>query len=91
MATTQSSRAKRSPLKYSYLERYENRILKIVLPNILQPDLILHRLSSATLEYIEQFGVQRWTKVKTVFPDHNYLQSKRLSLEQVDMGSLNSF
>lgn len=69
--------------KCSDLEKYTNRVLRVILFDIMQPTVALEYLTDSQIKHIQKMGVSKWEKVQIVLDDHCYFIKRNTVVRQV--------
>lgn len=69
--------------KCSDLEKYTNRVLRVVLVDIMKPKVALEYLTDNQIEHIQTIGVSKWKKVQIILDDHCYFTKRNTVVRQV--------
>lgn len=69
--------------KYSDLEKFSNRVLRVIVVDIMQPTVALEYLTDSQIEHIQKMGVSEWEKVQIILDDHCYFIKRNTVVRQV--------
>lgn len=65
------------------LEKFSNRVLRLILVDIMKPTVALEYLTDNQIERIQKMGVSEWEKVQIVLDDHCYFTKRNTVVRQV--------
>lgn len=74
---------KSKQFKCSDLEKYTNRVLRVVLVDIMKPNVVLEYLTDNQIKHIQKIGVSKWKKVQIILDDHCYFIKRNTVVRQV--------